>query len=191
MSGLRYTKEHEWIRVDGDVATIGITAYAQEQLGDIVFVELPEPGKDDPWKGKITMRDTGAGMTPEELARAEGTLRSEASEGEGSGQGLGIRLARQLIEAQNDLVKAQQAYIDYLANADYTAAPDIKKDEASALKLGTITNPKPEQSSAKGLADYGLSGDTQLISDDTKLTSICGELAAANTALDLKGEARF
>ncbi len=45
MSGLRYTKEHEWIRVDGDVATIGITAYAQEQLGDIVFVELPEPGK--------------------------------------------------------------------------------------------------------------------------------------------------
>ena len=98
---------------------------------------------------------------------------------------------RQLIEAQNDLVKAQQAYIDYLANADYTAAPDIKKDEASALKLGTITNPKPEQSSAKGLADYGLSGDTQLIFDDTKLTSICGELAAANTALDLKGEARF
>jgi glycine cleavage system H protein len=40
-----YTKDHEWIRVDGDVATIGITAYAQEQLGDVVFVELPEVGK--------------------------------------------------------------------------------------------------------------------------------------------------
>jgi glycine cleavage system H protein len=42
---LRYTKEHEWVRVDGDVATIGITAYAAEQLGDIVFVELPDVGR--------------------------------------------------------------------------------------------------------------------------------------------------
>ena len=38
---LRYTKEHEWIRVDGDVATIGITEYAQGELGDIVYVTLP------------------------------------------------------------------------------------------------------------------------------------------------------
>jgi glycine cleavage system H protein len=41
---LRYTKDHEWVRVDGDIATIGITAYAAEQLGDIVFVELPSVG---------------------------------------------------------------------------------------------------------------------------------------------------
>jgi glycine cleavage system H protein len=41
----RYTRDHEWIRLEGDVATIGITDYAQEQLGDIVFVELPEIGK--------------------------------------------------------------------------------------------------------------------------------------------------
>jgi glycine cleavage system H protein len=39
-----YTKDHEWIRVDGDVGTIGITDYAQKELGDIVFVELPRPG---------------------------------------------------------------------------------------------------------------------------------------------------
>ena len=39
------TDEHEWIDVDGDTATVGITDYAQEQLGDIVFVELPAPGK--------------------------------------------------------------------------------------------------------------------------------------------------
>ena len=39
---LKYTKEHEWVSVDRDIATIGITNYAQEQLGDIVFVELPE-----------------------------------------------------------------------------------------------------------------------------------------------------
>jgi glycine cleavage system H protein len=42
---LRYTKEHEWVRVDGDVATIGITRHAADQLGDIVFVELPAPGR--------------------------------------------------------------------------------------------------------------------------------------------------
>jgi glycine cleavage system H protein len=42
---LRYTKDHEWVRVKGDVATIGITQYAADQLGDVVFVDLPEPGR--------------------------------------------------------------------------------------------------------------------------------------------------
>ncbi len=41
---LRYSKEHEWVRVDGDVATVGITHFAQDQLGDVVFVELPGAG---------------------------------------------------------------------------------------------------------------------------------------------------
>jgi len=41
----RYTRDHEWIRLDGDIATVGITDYAQEQLGDVVFVELPEVGR--------------------------------------------------------------------------------------------------------------------------------------------------
>src|SRR5262250_3274996 len=41
---LKYTKEHEWIKADGDEATIGITSYAQESLGDIVFVDLPKVG---------------------------------------------------------------------------------------------------------------------------------------------------
>ncbi|SRR6266700_2560963 len=40
----KYTKEHEWIKADGENATIGITHYAQESLGDIVFVDLPKPG---------------------------------------------------------------------------------------------------------------------------------------------------
>ncbi|HTQ34602.1 MAG TPA: glycine cleavage system protein GcvH [Stellaceae bacterium] len=44
MPTLRFTKDHEWIRQDGDTAVIGITDYAQQQLGDIVYVELPEPG---------------------------------------------------------------------------------------------------------------------------------------------------
>jgi glycine cleavage system H protein len=41
---LKYTKDHEWLRMDGDVATVGITPYAQEKLGDLVFVELPSSG---------------------------------------------------------------------------------------------------------------------------------------------------
>jgi glycine cleavage system H protein len=42
---LRYTKEHEWVRVEGDLAIVGITDYAAQQLGDIVFVELPDVGR--------------------------------------------------------------------------------------------------------------------------------------------------
>ena len=45
MAELRFTKDHEWIAVDGDIATVGITEHAQEQLGDVVFIELPEVGK--------------------------------------------------------------------------------------------------------------------------------------------------
>ena len=45
MSDTRYSEDHEWIRVEGEVATVGITDYAQEQLGDIVFVELPDAGR--------------------------------------------------------------------------------------------------------------------------------------------------
>jgi glycine cleavage system H protein len=45
MADTRYSQEHEWIRVEGDVGTIGITQYAQEQLGDVVFVEVPQAGR--------------------------------------------------------------------------------------------------------------------------------------------------
>jgi len=45
MSTIKFTKDHEWIRLDGDTATVGITDYAQKQLGDVVFVELPEIGR--------------------------------------------------------------------------------------------------------------------------------------------------
>lgn len=44
MSNTRFSEDHEWVRLEGDVATIGITNHAQEQLGDIVFIELPEVG---------------------------------------------------------------------------------------------------------------------------------------------------
>jgi glycine cleavage system H protein len=44
MSTLRFTRDHEWVRLDGDLAVVGITDYAQSQLGDVVYVELPEIG---------------------------------------------------------------------------------------------------------------------------------------------------
>jgi glycine cleavage system H protein len=45
MSALRYTRDHEWVRVEGDLAVVGISDYAQSQLGDVVYVELPEIGR--------------------------------------------------------------------------------------------------------------------------------------------------
>lgn len=45
MSATRFTKDHEWVRQEGDVAVVGITDFAQEQLGDVVYVELPEIGR--------------------------------------------------------------------------------------------------------------------------------------------------
>jgi glycine cleavage system H protein len=45
MTETKYTKDHEWVRVEGGIATVGITDYAAEQLGDVVFVELPKVGK--------------------------------------------------------------------------------------------------------------------------------------------------
>ncbi|MGG5810695.1 glycine cleavage system protein GcvH [Falsiroseomonas sp. CW058] len=46
MADLRFTKDHEWIRLEGDVATVGITDHAQTALGDVVFVDLPEAGRE-------------------------------------------------------------------------------------------------------------------------------------------------
>jgi glycine cleavage system H protein len=45
MSDVRYSDQHEWVRLEGDVATVGITAFAAEQLGDVVYVELPDNGR--------------------------------------------------------------------------------------------------------------------------------------------------
>ena len=55
MSDIRYTKEHEWVRVDGTIATVGISNHAQEQLGDVVFVELPEVGREVSQNGAMAV----------------------------------------------------------------------------------------------------------------------------------------
>jgi glycine cleavage system H protein len=55
VKGLFYTKDHEWAKVEGDTATIGITDHAQEQLGELTFVELPEVGKEVKQKGELAV----------------------------------------------------------------------------------------------------------------------------------------
>ncbi|HEX4078017.1 MAG TPA: glycine cleavage system protein GcvH [Rhizomicrobium sp.] len=55
MSETRYSDQHEWVRVDGDTATVGITKYAADQLGDVVFVELPDVGRKVGQGGEIAV----------------------------------------------------------------------------------------------------------------------------------------
>ena len=67
---LKYTKDHEWIKVDGEIATIGITDYAQNALGDIVFVELPDSGE---------QVELGDASTPLDRPSLEATMASGGS----------------------------------------------------------------------------------------------------------------
>ena len=64
MSEVKYSKEHEWLKLDGDVATIGITKHATEMLGDIVFAELPE-------KGSSVEKDSTAGVVESTKAASD------------------------------------------------------------------------------------------------------------------------
>ena len=64
MSDLKFSKEHEWVKLEGDVATIGITSHATEMLGDIVFTELPE-------KGSIVEKDGTAGVVESTKAASD------------------------------------------------------------------------------------------------------------------------
>ncbi|MBE9555131.1 MAG: glycine cleavage system protein GcvH [Proteobacteria bacterium] len=54
-SDLRYSEEHEWVLVDGDIATVGISDFAQQQLGDVVFIELPDIGRTVALGGEIAV----------------------------------------------------------------------------------------------------------------------------------------
>ena len=64
MSDVKFSKEHEWIKLDGEIATIGITKHATEMLGDIVFVELPE-------KGSSVVKDGNAGVVESTKAASD------------------------------------------------------------------------------------------------------------------------
>ena len=69
---VRYSNEHEWIRVEGDVGTVGISPYAQEQLGDVVFVEVPQAGLDRRGRGvDVVAVQAEAGFEAQRIARAQ------------------------------------------------------------------------------------------------------------------------
>lgn len=121
----RYTKDHEWIRLDGDVATVGITEHAQSQLGDIVYVELPEIGRKvdkggeaavvesvkaasdvyAPASGEVVAVNDALGSTP-------GTINEEA---EGKGWFFRLRLAS---PGELDELMSAEQYKDYLTTLE-------------------------------------------------------------------------
>ena len=121
----RYTKDHEWIRLDGDVATVGITEHAQEQLGDIVYVELPEVGRKvekggdaavvesvkaasdvySPASGEVVAVNEALGSAPESIN----------AEAEGKGWFFRLKLASP--DELNELMSAEQ-YKEFLASLE-------------------------------------------------------------------------
>lgn len=121
----RYTKDHEWIRLDGDVATIGITEHAQQQLGDIVYVELPEIGRKVTKGGDAAVvesvkaaSDVYSPATGEVVAindalgSAPGAINEEAE-----GKGWFFRLKLASPDELNDLMSAEQ-YKAFLASLE-------------------------------------------------------------------------
>ncbi len=103
MSTVKYTEDHEWISVNGDVATVGITNHAQEQLGDVVFVELPEVGAEVEKGGDVAVvesvkaaSDIYAPVTGE-ITEVNGELEEEPTkvneDAEGAGWFMKIKVA--------------------------------------------------------------------------------------------------
>jgi glycine cleavage system H protein len=121
----RYTKDHEWIRLDGDVATVGITEHAQSQLGDIVYVELPEIGRKVERGGDAAVvesvkaaSDVYAPASGEVVAvnqaldGAPGSINEEAE-----GKGWFFRLKLSVPDELNELMTDQQ-YKEFLATLE-------------------------------------------------------------------------
>jgi glycine cleavage system H protein len=122
MAATRYTKDHEWIRLDGDVATVGITEHAQSQLGDIVFVELPEIGRKVDQGGEAAVvesvkaaSDVYAPASGEVVAvnqALDGAPGAVNEEAEGKGWFFRLKLSD---AGQLDALMTDEQYKDYLA----------------------------------------------------------------------------
>lgn len=120
--GLKYSKEHEWVLVEGTSATIGITEFAQEELGDIVFVELPEVGekivKDDPFGAVESVKavsDIYAPVSGEVLETNEILPDNpETINDDPYGDGWMVRVELSDIDDLKDLMDADE-YAEYVA----------------------------------------------------------------------------
>ena len=121
----RYTKDHEWIRLDGDVATVGISEHAQSALGDIVYVELPEVGRQVEQGGEAAVvelvkaaSDVYAPVSGQVVAVNEALDGSPATINEDAeGKGWFFRL-KPSSPAQIDALMTAEQYKEYLATLE-------------------------------------------------------------------------
>ena len=121
----RYTKDHEWIRLDGDVATVGISEHAQSALGDIVYVELPEIGREVEQGGEAAVvesvkaaSDVYAPVSGQVVAVNETLDGSPATINEDAeGKGWFFRL-KPSSPAQIDALMTAEQYKEYLATLE-------------------------------------------------------------------------
>ncbi|MBI1188877.1 MAG: glycine cleavage system protein GcvH [Alphaproteobacteria bacterium] len=120
----KYTKDHEWVRMEGDVAVVGITPYAAEQLGDVVFVELPDIGK---------AVNAGADMAVVESAKAASDVYAPIS---GS------------VEAVNDALSGSPQLVNESADGDGWF---VKIKPANAADLDALMDEAAYADYVKGL----------------------------------------
>ena len=121
----RYTKDHEWIRLDGDVATVGISEHAQSALGDIVYVELPEIGREVEQGGEAAVvesvkaaSDVYAPVSGQVVAVNDALDGSPATINEDAeGKGWFFRL-KPSSPAQIDALMTAEQYKEYLATLE-------------------------------------------------------------------------
>jgi len=134
--GLKYSKEHEWVLVEGTSATIGITEFAQEELGDIVFVELPEVGekivKDDPFGAVESVKavsDIYAPVSGEVMETNEILPDNpETINDDPYGDGWMVRVELTDIDDLKDLMDAEE-YAEYVAQQKEEDEDDEDEDE--------------------------------------------------------------
>ena len=121
---LKYTKEHEWVRVDGGAGTVGITDYAQDQLGDIVYVDLPDVGTQVTYLEKLgeieSVKAVSELFSPVsgEVVEVNGALtdKPELVNASPYGEGWMLRVRLSDPEELDNLLTAQQ-YDDYVSQA--------------------------------------------------------------------------
>jgi glycine cleavage system H protein len=122
MPGTRYSKDHEWVKLDGDTATIGITSYAAEQLGDVVYVELPEAGRSvkkgdgaavvESVKAASDVYSPVSGEVVETNGALDGNPQTVNQESEGGGWFMKVRISD---PAEVESLMDEDAYRSYLA----------------------------------------------------------------------------
>ena len=123
MSTVRFTKDHEWISLDGDVATVGITDYAQQQLGDVVYVDLPEIGKTLAKNGEAAVVESVkaasevyapvSGEVVETNSTLEGAPATVNEDAQGRGWFLKLKVAN---PGEIDDLMTEPQYKDFLAS---------------------------------------------------------------------------